>query len=163
MFRKGLIIIFLLLLPTTSSSLQANYASSFKEQLWIIIDRHPKYFWGGAHDEEQGLDCSGYLFLAAKRAALPVRRTTAFNMRYGMGGWSGEDINLDTAGELDLVWWTWTYRPSRGPFEHVGAFLIGRRSHLLEVTESGGNGVVITPLKGALLTDISAVRKLNLK
>ena len=163
MFLRNLAIIFLLLLlPTEVFSLQANYASSFKEQLRIIIDRHPKYYMSGYQNESQGLDCSGYLYLAAKRAALPVRRVTAFNMRYGLGGWLGNDIPLDTAIELDLVWWTWTYRPSRGPFEHVGAFLEGQKSHLLEVTESGSRGVTVTPLKGVLLTDVSAVRRLSL-
>ena len=137
------------------------YSLSFRKNLWLIIDRHPAYRWGGAESEQKGLDCSGYIYLAAKRSGIPVRRVTAMQMRQGLGGWIGRDTDLGNAGEPDLVWWTWIDKPHR-PHGHVGVFLIGRRSELLEVTHSSSSrGVVVQELKGQLFWDISAIRRLN--
>jgi hypothetical protein len=136
------------------------YSLSFRKNLWLIIDRHPVYSWGGAESEKNGVDCSGYLHLAAKRSGIPVKRVAAFQMRHGAGGWIGKDTDLRNAGELDLVWWTWIDKPHR-PHGHVGVFLIGRRSELLEVTHSSSSrGVVVQELKGIFLRDISAIRRL---
>ncbi len=136
------------------------YSFSFRKNLWLIIDRHPVYSWGGSESERKGLDCSGYIYLAAKRSGIPVRRVTAMQMRQGLGGWIGRDTDLGHAGELDLVWWTWIDKPHR-PHGHVGVFLIGRRSELLEVTHSSSShGVIIQELKGMFLRDISDIRNL---
>ena len=138
------------------------YSLSFGKNLWLIIDRHPAYFWGGAEDEKRGLDCSGYLYLAAKRSGIPVKRVTSMQMRHGCGGWIGTDIDLLSAGELDIVFWTWKESPNR-PHGHVGVFLIGRKSGLTEVTHaSASKGVVVQELKGQLFRDISAMRRLDI-
>ena len=98
--------------------------------------------------------------LAAKRSGIPVRRLSAIQMRFGTGGWIGKESDLGHTGELDLVWWTWIDKPHR-PHGHVGVFLIGRRSELLEVTHSSSSrGVVVQELKGIFLRDISAIRRL---
>ena len=143
-------------------ALDGHYADSFRKNLWIIIDRHPAYSWGGSESEQKGVDCSGYLYLAAKRSGIPVKRITAIQMRFGAGGWIGRDTDLGHAGELDLVWWTWINKPHR-PHGHVGVFLIGRKSGLLEVTHSSSSrGVVFQELKGIFLRDISAIRRLDI-
>jgi hypothetical protein len=150
-----------LLIASNGHALGPPYSESFRKNLWLIIDRHPPYFWGGAEDEKKGVDCSGYLYLAAKRSGIPVKRVTAIQMRTGLGGWIGRDTDIGHAGELDLVWWTWIDKPHR-PHGHVGVFLIGRRSELLEVTHSSSSrGVVVQELKGVLLMDISAIRRLD--
>ena len=141
-------------------ALDGHYADSFRKNLWITIDRHPAYSWGGSESEQKGVDCSGYLYLAAKRSGIPVRRVTAMQMRTGGGGWIGKDTDLIHAGELDLVWWTWIDKP-HGPHGHVGVVLTGRQSGLLEVSHSSSSrGVVVHELKGMLLRDISAIRNL---
>ena len=83
-------------------------------------------------------------------------------MRTGVGGWIGKDTDLVHAGELDLVWWTWIDKPHR-PHGHVGVFLIGRKSGLMEVTHStSSHGVIIQELNGIFLKDISAIRNLKI-
>jgi hypothetical protein len=82
-------------------------------------------------------------------------------MRTGLGGWIGKDTDIDHAGELDLVWWTWIDKPNR-PHGHVGVVLTGHQSGLFEVTHSSSSkGVVVQELKGYLFRDISAIRRLN--
>jgi cell wall-associated NlpC family hydrolase len=131
--------------------------------LWIIIDKKPKYLWGGSESEEKGIDCSGYLYLAAKRAGIPVHRTTAIQMEAGLAGWKNKKILLDEAEELDLVWWTWKDKPNR-PHGHIGVFLINNRgSKLLEVSHSStSKGVVVQQLRGGLLRDISSLKRLTI-
>jgi len=104
----------------------------------------------------KGLDCSGYLSLAARWAGLPVRRTTARRMAAGDGGWVGIDIPPDSATDLDLAFWTFE---ERRPDGHVGAFYGGN----LRVTHASySRGVVVEPLKGYLQTTLSRVRKLTI-
>jgi len=136
------------------------YRGSLKGQLQFIIAKHPKYTWGGSTDLEKGLDCSGYLFLAAKWAGIPgITRTTSARMAEGSGGWTSCQIDLKDAQECDLVFWTFSEKRKNG---HVGAFLIdsdGRRA----VTHSGvSKGVVLEPLKGRLLENLSQVRRLTI-
>jgi hypothetical protein len=158
---RWIIICIILLISLNCYGLGNPYSESFRKNLWLIIDRHPGYFWGGAEDEKKGVDCSGYIYLAAKRSGVPVKRVTAIQMRTGLGGWLGKDTDLGNAGELDLVWWTWIDKPHR-PNGHVGVFLIGRRSELMEVTHSSSShGVIIQELKGQLFRDISAIRRLD--
>ncbi len=160
-FAFNLIITYVMsLISLNCYAIDGHYADSFRKNLWIIIDRHPAYSWGGSESEQKGVDCSGYIYLAAKRSGIPVKRVTAFQMRHGAGGWIGKESDLGHTGELDLVWWTWIDKPHR-PHGHVGVFLIGRRSELLEVTHSSSSrGVVVQELKGIFLRDISAIRRL---
>ena len=141
-------------------ALNPAWAKTFKNNLWTIVDRHPAYYWGGYDNEKQGLDCSGYIFLAMKRSGVPVKRVSAFEMKHGLGGWSGKDIPLDDAEELDIPFWD--LQKSR-PFGHVGAFIVGRDTGLLEVTHSGSStGVTHHKLYGPFIRDMSAVRHLTI-
>ncbi len=159
---KLIMICVMLLIGLNCYALNGHYAESFRKNMWLIIDRHPHYSWGGAESEQKGVDCSGYLYLAARRSGVPVIRVTALQMRNGAGGWIGKDTNLKQAGELDIVFWTWKESPNR-PHGHVGAFIAGRQSGLLEVTHSSSSrGVIVQELKGQLLTDISAIRNLTI-
>ncbi|MBI4965351.1 MAG: C40 family peptidase [Desulfomonile tiedjei] len=136
------------------------YKRSLKGQLQFIIAKHPKYTWGGSSDLEQGLDCSGYLFLAAKWAGIPgITRTTSDRMADGLGGWTSKEIDLKDARECDLPFWT--FRPARKN-GHVGAFLNDNRGRRA-VTHAGmSKGVVLEPLNGKLLENLSKVRRLTI-
>jgi hypothetical protein len=146
-------------------ALSPELAASFKRHLDTIIRSKPRYVWGGI--SEQGIDCSGYLFLAAKRAAIPgIKRTTAYEMAHGRGGWVGVDILPDSVfgnvEECDIPFWTWRDRPDR-PYGHVGVFLIGS-SGLLEVTHSSESAgyVVLVPFAGPLVRDLAKIRRLTI-
>lgn len=154
--------IFVMISNASGHCLGSQYGHSFRSNLQIIIDRNPSYLWGGSTTEEQGLDCSGYIFLAARRAGLPVKRTTAVVMEKGLQGWIGNWVKLEECEELDLVWWTWKTSPAR-IHGHVGVLLINRRSGLLEVTHSSSKkGVIIQPMNGTLLRDMSSLKRLSI-
>jgi hypothetical protein len=139
--------------------LAKEYESSLTNELnWFIL-RAPPYIWGASRDT--AADCSGYLYRSCARAGIPVLRTTAYQMALGGGAWSGRDIELDDAGNVDLVWWTFNPMRKHG---HVGAFLIGTKSGLLQVTHASPSrrGVVLDVMKGKLITDISKVRRLTI-
>lgn len=158
----GIAVVLLSVLPTVSEALSPKYELALKQNLWIIISKHPKYTWGGAESELKGVDCSGYLYLAAKRSGIPVHRTTAIQMEAGLAGWTGKKVTLDDANELDIIWWTWKTSPQRR-HGHVGFFLVNNRgSKLLEVTHSSSSkGVIIQQLRGTLLRDISSIKRLT--
>lgn len=161
---RVLAVMLILLIPISGYSLSSKYETTLKQNLWLIIEKKPKYVWGGSESEEKGIDCSGYLYLAAKRSGIPVTRTTAILMEQGLGGWHGKRITLDDAQELDIVWWTWLNKPQR-KHGHIGFFLVNTRgSNLLEVTHSSSSkGVVIQQLRGSLLRDISSIKRLDRK
>ncbi|MGB9618275.1 MAG: NlpC/P60 family protein [Desulfomonilaceae bacterium] len=145
--------------PDRSWCLGDVYERSFTRQLSFIIAKHPKYTWGGA-DLERGVDCSGYLFLAAKWAAIPgVTRTTAAHMALGLGGWRSKEVPLRDAAACDLIFWTFT--PQR-PCGHVGAFLETPDKALLVTHASTTRGVVLERLHGALVSATSLVRRLTI-
>lgn len=157
-------LLILFLLSTNAFSLAPQYEISLKQNLWTIISKKPRYTWGGAESEEKGLDCSGYLYVAAKRSGIPIKRTTALLMESGAAGWSGKKVELDDAQELDIVWWTWLTSPQR-KHGHLGFFLVNRRgSNLLEVTHASTSrgGVTIQQLRGQLLRDISSIKRLTI-
>lgn len=141
-------------------ALSESYKRSFQRQLHFIISKHPKYTWGGAEDIEKGLDCSGYIFLAAKWAAIPgITRTTANRMALGMGGWVGREIGLNDADKCDLAFWTFTMGRPHG---HTGVFL-GDKEGRQEVTHaSAHSGVVVERLYGPLLRNLTRVRRLTI-
>ena len=136
---------------------------SFSWHAMAIHKRHPPYVWGGA-DDKKGVDCSGLVFLAAKRAGiLGVTRTTSRNMALGFGGWRGSDVELRDADEADLPFWTWRDKPQR-PYGHVGIFLVGTKSGLLEVlhASSSRHTTVVQPLEGVFVRDLAKVRRLTI-
>ena len=136
-----------------------EYESSLTNELnWFIL-RAPPYIWGASRDT--AVDCSGYLYRSCARAGIPVLRTTAYQMALGGGAWLGRDIELDDAGNVDLVWWSFNPMRKHG---HVGAFLVGTKSGLLQVTHASPSrrAVVLDVMKGKLITDISKVRRLTI-
>jgi hypothetical protein len=80
-------------------------------------------------------------------------------MAEGLGGWTSRQIHLKDAEECDLPFWTFTEKRKNG---HVGAFLNdseGRRA----VTHAGTHtGVVLEPLEGKLLENLSRVLRLTI-
>jgi hypothetical protein len=140
-------------------ALSELYKRSLKQQLNFIIEKNPKYTWGGAEDPEHGLDCSGYLFLASKWAGIPgITRTTSKNMAFGLGGWTGFDLSeLEEVDDCDLVFWT--FSESR-PHGHVGAFIDGK--HLRVTHASSKHGVISQKLTDFLIRNLSKVRRLTI-
>jgi len=141
-------------------ALGKHYQRSLKRQFNFIISKHPRYLWGGSSDLEKGLDCSGYLFLAAKWAAIPgITRTTSVRMSMGSGGWTGRDISLDEADECDLTFWTFA---DNRPCGHVGALLRDANGKL-KVTHAGvRRGVVLENLRGPMFPNLTKVRRLTI-
>lgn len=144
-------------------SLDKVFAERFKRNLQIIIRAHPSYKWGGSTSERDGLDCSGYIYLAAKRSAWPVYRTTAHDVALGNGGWKGYPITLNEADECDLCFWRWVDKYGHQSKEdvHMGA-LLRDDDGLPAVTHSGSRGVVRDQLRGKLLRDMTKVKHLTI-
>jgi cell wall-associated NlpC family hydrolase len=136
------------------------YKRSLQRQLEFIIAKHPKYVAGGADDPDKGLDCSGYVYLAAKWAGIPgICRTTSLKMSQGLCGWTGVDIGLDSADVCDLPFWT--FEPHR-PNGHVGVFLRDPNGWPAATHASSRRGVVLDALQGKLLRDLTKVRRLTI-
>ena len=152
--------LFLILSTGLAYGLGVNYADSFRKNIQTIIDAHPRYVWGGSETESKGLDCSGYIYLSAKRSGMAISRTVARNMRYGLSGWVGYDIELRDTEELDLIWWTFS---TARPHGHIG-ILWRDKAGLPAVTHASGSsrGVVVGWLQGSLFRDISAIRRLTI-
>lgn len=146
-----------------AEGLSKALSASFERELCAIAMLKPEYVWGGYQDPNRGLDCSGYIYLAAKWAAIPgPKRTTANRMARGLDGWDGKTIRpIRDADRGDLVFWTW--KGSSRKYGHVGAVVLGRKSGLLEAAHasSGHKSVVVVPFRGALLTDIEFFRRLK--
>jgi cell wall-associated NlpC family hydrolase len=133
--------------------------SSALEKAWTveletIISRHPHYQWGGATDEVKGLDCSGYLYLAARRAGFPVRRTTAKRMLEGNEGWVNIAVFPAERKPLDLGGWSFRKR-----FDHIG--LIWKTPYTV-THSSSRRGVVVDELRGALVQYAESIKRLTL-
>lgn len=154
-----LLVILIIMIPGMAHALGVGYADTFCKNIQTIIDAHPRYVWGGSVSEAKGLDCSGYIYLGAKRSGFPVFRTTARNMRLGLGGWIGYDLSVFDSEALDLVWWTFT---ATRPDGHIG-ILWRDRDGMPTVTHASGSakGVVVGFLQGSLFRDISGIRRLR--
>ena len=126
----------------------------------IIVEKRPRYKWGGSVNEELGLDCSGFVFLVYRRAGLCVGRTTSRNMRMGLSGWGGTDVRDGAMLVGDLIFWTWRQRPDR-PDGHVG--IVMRSGTRIDVVAhaSPGRGVILEALHGRLKEEISARISVN--
>ena len=136
-------------------ALGIGYRRAFAFELQHIIDRHPHYLWGGAEDEREGLDCSGYVYLAARRAGLNGRRTTARRMGEGDNGWDSTVIRgPGNSRHCDLVFWT--LKATR-PNGHVGV-----RWYKDRVTHSSSSrGVVVDRFKGYWVKHLTRIRRLT--
>jgi hypothetical protein len=154
------IFIFFVVVSQEAMALSLSYKEALRHNLNIIIDLHPKYVWGGSEIEGKGLDCSGYLYLAAKRSGMPVKRVTSIMIESGLGGWSSKKISLDDVDEFDINFWT--FKPAR-MHGHLGFYLVSRKSGLLEITHSSSSkGVIIQPITPYLLKTTSSIRRLTL-
>ncbi len=141
-------------------ALNESYRRSFMRQLQFISAKKPKYSWGGASDISSGLDCSGYIFLAAKWAGLPgIARTTSSRMALGLGGWSGHNSTLDKAAPCDLIFWTFTESRPNG---HVGAVISSGPDIINFVHASQRRGVVSQNMTPPLRQKTTTVRKLSI-
>ena len=155
--------------PGYTDELTPQQAARLEEELWRIIDRQPQYVCGGSQSEDQGLDCSGYIFLAARRACdgdpdnpfCKVHRTTAYNMALGLAGWNGINVQLHMARELDIPFWTWRDKPHH-IHGHVGVYVRDRNGNPAVTHASQLRGrIIVEEPKGRLITDVSAIRRLT--
>lgn len=138
----------------------ATYQSSFKRQLNFLVSKNPRYTWGGSTNIAGGLDCSGYLYLAAKWAGVPdVTRTTAYRMSQGFGGWTSRPVSIETAQECDLVFWTFS---ATRPHGHVGALMRITPGERFVTHASSKRGVIAEPLSRPLTEALSGVRRLTI-
>jgi cell wall-associated NlpC family hydrolase len=136
------------------------YEKSLKTQLLLIIKQHPQYLWGGSSDLNKGLDCSGYVYLAARWAGIPgVTRTTSLRMAQGFGGWTGKDVDLEQGVDCDLLFWT--FAPNK-PFGHVGFLVLTGQGRKETAHASPRLGVVLRPLRGSLKQNLIKVRRLTI-
>ena len=152
--------------PTHSWGLDNASKALFSEEIQRLVDRAPKYVWGGSESEEKGLDCSGFLHLAAIRAKnrgakLYVSRTTARNMALGRCGWDAVDVELRDSEDLDIWWWTFPSKPDRIN-GHVGIAHGHKDGWPAVVHASQSRGRVVSdPIKGWVLNDLTALRRLE--
>jgi cell wall-associated NlpC family hydrolase len=140
-------------------ALSADHKASLKRELHFLIQQNPKYVWGGTSELSGGLDCSGYVFLASKRAGIPgVTRTTSFRMSLGLGGWRGREVTIGQAQDCDLVFWTFYPNRLEG---HVG-ILMSAGPRPFATHASFKHGVVLRELKGPLYSNLTKVRRLTI-
>ena len=163
--RLAKLLILLLILPISAFALPDNYKASLQKNMNIIKNTKTSYVWGGVggvKDGVVGLDCSGLIYYLYKKSGIAVRRSTAFRMRHGLDGWTGSDVTLDDVDAHDLPFWTWL--GSQRQFGHVGIIYEGPQSKLLEAMHSSSskNGVVVQQIRGSLLRDLKAVRRITI-
>ena len=127
---------------------------NFEKEITHIIKIRPPYVWGGS--VEKGVDCSGMLYLTAKRAGFPVRRTTSHRMSLGEGGWESLVVNVKGRQPLDLIFWTLKEKRPNG---HVGVLYLNIEQ--VVHASSSKNAVVVQPLEGTLWEKITGVRRLQ--
>ncbi|MCA1961482.1 MAG: NlpC/P60 family protein [Desulfomonile sp.] len=139
-----------------AEALGREYARLFELELATLIHVQPRYVWGGI-DETTGVDCSGYVFLAARRAGMPVRRTTSARMAEGEAGWDGAARERGHHRHLDLVFWT--LKPHR-PNGHTGVVWRGP-DRVTHASRSKGR-VVVAPLVGELDRGLTKIIRLTI-
>jgi cell wall-associated NlpC family hydrolase len=89
------------------------------DEVNLALSLHIPYRWG--EESYKGADCSGILFITARRAGLPVMRTTSARMLRGAGGWGGKTISiLPYTSPCDLVGFTMS---EARPLGHIGVLL----------------------------------------
>ncbi len=161
-----LILLGVVLLSVNCYGLNDKWKATLKQNVEIVQAKNTLYVWGAAGEESGGIqkfDCSGYVHWVYFKSGIPVKRTVAFRMRHGMDGWIGKDIELDDVEEMDLPFWSWKDQPTR-PFGHIGIFVTGIKSNLLEVRHASGTKkkVVQHQLQGVFLRDLSAIRRVTI-
>jgi cell wall-associated NlpC family hydrolase len=158
--------LFLCLIVSDSAFALSNaYKTHFKKNIIFLSNAKTEYVWGGKgdlKDDVYQLDCSGFMYKAANMAGMPVRRTVAFNMALSLDGWNSKKVELEDCEDTDLIWWTWM--GSTRKHGHVGAIVLNPASDLYEVCHASASKkrVVINPIRGTFLRDISSIRRLSL-
>lgn len=147
-------------------ALSEGYKKHFKKNIIFFSSVPTKYVWGGKgelKDDVYQLDCSGFIFKCGSMAGMPVKRTVAARMALGLDGWSSNKIDLWDIEDTDIMWWSWRSSPNR-PNGHIGAIVTNPKSELLEVCHASSTKkmVVINPIRGVFLRDISCIRRLTL-
>lgn len=95
--------------------------------------------------------------MAARRAAIPVKRTTSRHMFRGSHGWIGGFGGFPGSKPTDLVFWT--FKSSR-PHGHVGALILDP-DHVTHA--SGGRGrVVVDKFNKYLRGKCSGIKRLTI-
>ena len=149
---------------SNAEALPAAWKKSFTWHAMAIHKKHPPYVWGGI-DDKKGVDCSGLVWLAAKRAGIPgITRTTSKNMALGFNGYTGVDIDgMRDGDEGDLPFWSWRDQPKR-PYGHVGIFLVSPKSRLLEVlhASSSRRTTNISRMEGIFVRDLAKTKRLTI-
>lgn len=164
---KLLIFLVSLCFVSPAFALSEGYKTHFKKNLVFFSDVPTKYTWGGKGELKEDvyqLDCSGYIFKAGSMAGMPVKRTVAARMAMGLDGWSSKSTELWDIEETDLIWWTWKNSTPDRRNGHIGAAVVSPKSDLLEVCHASSTKkrVVINPISGVFLRDISCIRRLTL-
>lgn len=158
--------------PISANALPENYRKSIEKNLYLIKNRSTAYIWGAAGTEKDGIlqvDCSGLMYFVYKQSGIAVRRSQSLRMRMGLDGWTGKDVSIDDADHLDFIFWTWKksdgslLNPNR-PHGHIGILNEEPRTKLIEaVHASSSKGKVVSQqIRGQLLRDISAIRRITI-
>lgn len=151
---------------STSHALSDKYKQHFKKNLIFLSQAKTKYVWGAKGEIKDGtvqVDCSGYIYAAAKQSGMPVIRTTSLRMSMGLEGWSNKKVDIDDVDETDICFFTWKTSPQRIN-GHVGVLIVSPSSGLLEVSHaSSGKGMVVfNQLRSTFLRDLSATKRLTI-
>lgn len=145
-----------------AEALSPQYERWFARELAFIVGKAERdlvpYRWGrSGSDLTKGLDCSGYMYRAARWAGMPVKRTTARRMAMGSGGWIGVIVARGDRKPTDLAFWTFDQKRPNG---HVGA-IFGDSNHVTHASPSR-NKVLVDKLKGILVSKLSRLARLTL-
>lgn len=150
---------------STAEAIGQQYRTSLRRQFnWMIV-KQPYYRMDVRikpdADIGEGVDCSRYIYLVYRWAGVPgIRRTTSDRMALGLDGWTGKDVTLDKADDLDLVWWT--FKPTRKN-GHVGSLLRDEKTGILDVTHSSSSrGVVLDQFKGWAIEKLTKIRRITI-
>jgi hypothetical protein len=166
----------LLISSLPCEALRPEYAEPFEFWLQQGVKANYDYVWGASDPDQlvydtkkkqkrRGLDCSGYIYWAARKAAIPgVRRVSASDMARGLGGWVGDDLAFGDGmlkiQPLDLAFWTFDPKRANG---HVGAFGINPATGFPGVRHaSGSRGVRMDEVWGWVQRDLTKVRRLTI-
>ena len=157
-----------------ANGLDPKYEKDFDFWLRQGVSNKYQYVWG-AYDPnkltydtkakawKRGLDCSGFVYWAGRKAAIPgIRRTTSFDMGHGGSGWLGDTLlgGLRDAKSTDIMFWTLS---KDRPYGHVGVLLHNPKTGFPGVTHaSGSRGVVMDEVQGWVIKQMVRVRRLTI-
>jgi cell wall-associated NlpC family hydrolase len=157
-----------------ANALPEAWEKSFEYYLRQGVRENYQYVWGASDPNKltydtkakafkKGLDCSGYVFWAGRKAGIPgIRRTTSFDMGHGGSGWLGDTLlgGLRDAKSTDIVFWTLS---KDRPFGHVGVLLHNPATGYPGVTHaSSSRGVVMDEVQGWVVKQMVRIRRLTI-